>query len=164
MELLIIIAILAAPAIIPGIAHLCFWLILSKESQKQSSPLQEDDNLGFKITAMILLSIPLIGSIILTETSMYNKEGVLIVWALIIISIGFFVNGIHSFRFYDFLLTTQKQLESSPHSCNAISPLPSIFTHYPINIHCNINTFIHAFMQYELYYKRSKLSQNNDKP
>lgn len=58
MELLIIIAILAAPAIIPGIAHLCFWLILSKESQKQSSPLQEDDNLGFKITAMILLSIP----------------------------------------------------------------------------------------------------------
>ncbi len=23
---------------------------------------------------------------------------------------------------------------------------------------------IHAFMQYELYYKRSKLRQNNDKP
>ncbi len=164
MELLIIIAILAAPAIIPGIAHLCFWLILSKESQKQSSPLQEDDNLGFKITAMILLSIPLIGSIILTETSMYNKEGVLIVWALIIISIGFFVNGILSFIYYDFLLTTQSNLKAALILATPFLPYLLFLPIIPLTYIAILILFIHAFMQYELYYKRSKLRQNNDKP
>ncbi|MBR3073490.1 hypothetical protein [Fibrobacter sp.] len=164
MELLIIIAILAAPAIIPGFAHLCFKLILSKESQKQSSPLQEDDNLGFKITAMILLSIPLIGSIILTETSMYNKEGVLIVWALIIISIGFFVNGILSFIYYDFLLTTQSNLKAALILATPFLPYLPLLPIFPLFYITIPVLIIHAFMQYELYYKRSKLRQNNDKP